>query len=58
MKIETTVDWNAPRPHNRQTTAEPLEPPRSRTDRRLWCIAVSRHIDRYFPDSCSTQGSL
>ena len=46
MKVDLKVDWNASPPnHNRQTTAEPLGPPRSRADRRLWYIAVSREIE-------------
>ena len=46
MKVEMKVNWDAaPRTQNRQT-AKPLEPPRSRAERRLWYIALSHHIDQ------------
>ena len=45
MKVEMKVDWDAAPTHNRQTTAEPMEPPRSRAERKLWYIAVSREIE-------------
>lgn len=46
MKVEVKVDWGAsPANHNRETTAEPVGPPRLRADRRLWYIAVGREIE-------------
>ncbi len=48
MKIEMTVDWNAlpdePQPEPKPYTRYP-KIPTSRADRRLWYIALSRHID-------------
>ena len=46
MKVEMTVDWdNQPNNRKQQTNAQPAEPPRSLAERRLWYIALGRHID-------------
>ena len=46
MKVEVKVDWSASaETDNRQPTAETLEPPKSRVGRRLWHLALARHIE-------------
>ena len=48
MKIEMKVDWERlakPKAKKPKSTGPALEPPRSRTERRLWYIAVGREVE-------------
>jgi len=48
MKVEMKVDWAGlakPKAKKPKPTGPTLEPPRSRTERRLWYIAVGREIE-------------
>jgi hypothetical protein len=46
VKVEMKVDWaNQVTTRRPQTTARHTESPRSRAERRLWYIAVSREIE-------------
>ncbi len=46
MRVEMSVDWSR-KPENprRDSPSSDLAPPRSRTDRRLWYIALAREIE-------------
>jgi len=45
MRVEMKVDWEGlAKPKKKKSTDPSLGPPRSRTERRLWYIAVGREI--------------
>ena len=46
MRVEVKVDWGEePRKRSVDADSDHLTPPRSRSDRRLWYIAVAREIE-------------